>query len=223
MLNLKLMLEQLRKLFQQELPGEVAHVEFLPMRGSSQAAIASGVPYKKAAVAIILFVNHTGKLATVVTQRQVYDGNHSGQISFPGGKHEEEDRDLMQTAIRECVEEIGVDCAQFEQLGKLTSVYIPISQFLIHPFVFFAHNTTFDYQPNAREVAHVKEIDLHELFQPTAQSVEDVLISEEHSLKNVPHFNQGETKIWGATALLLNELKWMIGIDRIKNESEQNR
>ncbi|MEN9977645.1 MAG: hypothetical protein RLZZ569_270 [Bacteroidota bacterium] len=216
-------LELLRELFQQELPGETAHQEFLPMRGSSKAAIASGAPYRNASVAIILHCNQQGKLATIVTQRQVYDGNHSGQISFPGGKHDEKDADLLQTAIRECIEEIGIDCTNFEYLGSLTSLYIPVSEFLIQPYVFYAKDNTFQFARNEREVAAIKVIDLHALFHPSAQSKEDVIISEQHIIKNVPHFNQDNIKIWGATALLLNELRQMIYNDLVKIENEQNQ
>ncbi len=217
------MLTLLRELFQRELPGELAHQEFLPMRGSSKAAIANGAPHKKAAVAIVLFINQSGKLATIVTQRQVYEGNHSGQISFPGGKYEEQDHALVQTAIRECKEEIGIDCSSFIHLGELSRVYIPVSEFLIHPHVFFSNNKVFEYQPNEREVALIKELDLHELFHPSSRSLEDVFISQQQQLKNIPHFNQGNIKIWGATALLLNELKWLVYEELIKNGNEQNQ
>ena len=215
------MLTLLSELFQRELPGELAHQEFLPMRGSSKAAIANGAPHKKAAVAIVLFINQSGKLATIVTQRQVYEGNHSGQISFPGGKYEEQDRALVQTAIRECKEEIGIDCGSFIHLGELSQVYIPVSEFLIHPHVFFSNNKVFEYQPNEREVALIQELDLHELFHPSSRSLEDVFISQHQQLKNIPHFNQGNMKIWGATALLLNELKWLVYEELIKNGNEQ--
>lgn len=216
-------LELLRELFQQELPGETAHQEFLPMRGSSKAAIASGATYRNAAVAIILHIDLTGKLATIVTQRQVYEGNHSGQISFPGGKHDEQDADLRQTAIRECLEEIGIDCNNFEYLGSLTSLYIPVSEFLIQPYVFYAQDNSFQFTRNEREVAAIKAIDLHALFHPSAQSKEDVVISEQHIIKNVPHFNQNSIKIWGATALMLNELRLMIYNELVKIENEQNQ
>lgn len=216
-------LELLRKLFQNELPGEKAHQEFLPMRGSSKAAIANGAPYRNAAVAIILHNNEEGNLATIVTQRQVYEGNHSGQISFPGGKYDKQDTDLMQTAIRECIEEIGIDCSDFEYLGNLTSLYIPVSEFLIQPFVFYANFNSFQFTRNEREVAAIKAIDLRALFHPSAQSKENVVITDGNIIKNVPHFNQGNIKIWGATALLLNELRLMIYEELIKTENEQNQ
>ncbi len=216
-------LELLRELFQQKLPGEATHKEFLPMRGSSKAAIANGAPYRNAAVAIILYIDLNGKLATIVTQRQIYEGNHSGQISFPGGKHDEKDVDLLQTAIRECIEEIGIDCTDFEFIGSLTSVYIPVSEFLIQPFVFFTNDNAFQFTRNEREVAAIKAIDLHALFHPSAQSKEDVVISEQHVIKNVPHFNQDNMKIWGATALLLNELKWLVYEELIKSGNAQNQ
>jgi 8-oxo-dGTP pyrophosphatase MutT (NUDIX family) len=204
------MLEKLHYLFQQALPGEAAHLEFLPLRGSSKAAIASGAPYRSSAVAIILFENRRGTLSTIITQRQEYNGTHSGQISFPGGKYEPTDKNLLQTAIRECNEEIGIDIREDVLLGQLSQVYIPVSQFLIEPFVFFSKKASFDYHLSEREVATIHEIDLEELFAPQSVIKKDVTYPNGLILKDVPHFQQNRIEIWGATALMLNELKRLL-------------
>ena len=94
---------------------------------------------------------------------------------------------------------------------------------MIQPYVFYAKDNTFQFARNEREVAAIKVIDLHALFHPSAQSKEVVIISEQHIIKNVPHFNQDGIKIWGATALLLNELRQLIYNDLVKIENEQNQ
>lgn len=192
--------------FEKELPGERSHLAFMPVRGSSSEQIRQGITFRDSAVAIILFHNKAGKLCTIVTRRQVYDGSHSGQISFPGGKKELDDKNLLETAIRECYEEIGVYASNFELLKELTPLFVPVSKFLITPYVFYSENKSFDYMRSEREVAAIHEVDLLELFQSEVVQI-DVPINSEFVMKNVPHFKQGDILIWGATALILNELK----------------
>lgn len=198
--------EDLISKFEKELPGESSHLAFMPVRGSSSEQIRQGITFRDSAVAIILFHNEAGKLCTILTRRQVYDGSHSGQISFPGGKKELNDNNLLDTAIRECYEEIGVYASNFELLKELTPLFVPVSKFLITPYVFYSENKSFDYMRSEREVAAIHEVDLLELFQSEVVQI-DVPISTDFILKNVPHFKQGDILIWGATALILNELK----------------
>jgi len=199
--------EELIRQFEKELPGEQSHLSFMPVRGSSMEEIRKGIAFRDAAVAIILFHNTENKLCTIVTQRQEYDGSHSGQISFPGGKKEPDDANLMETAIRECYEEIGVHAGSFEFLKELTPLFVPVSKFLITPYVFYAHRHSFDYMRSEREVAAIYELDLLELYRPEALVNIDIMLSTEFTMKQVPHFKQGNILVWGATALILNELK----------------
>lgn len=193
--------------FSRELPGEKSHLAFMPVRGSSREQIRTGIAYRDAAVAIILFHNANNRLCTIVTQRQEYDGSHSGQISFPGGKKEPEDKHLLDTAIRECYEEIGIAANHFEMLKELTPLFVPVSKFLITPYVFYSHSRSFDYLPSEREVARICELDLLELFKPESVVNIDLQLTSALRMKQVPHFKQEEILIWGATALILNELK----------------
>jgi len=192
--------------FEHGLPGEQSHLAFMPFRGSSMEQIGKGITFRDAAVAIILFHNEAGKLCTIVTRRQEYDGSHSGQISFPGGKKEIDDDNLLDTAIRECYEEIGVHARNFEVLKELTPLFVPVSQFLITPYVFYSENKTFEYMRSEREVAAIHELDLLELFKSEVVYL-DLKINSDYTLKKVPHFQQEDVLIWGATALILNELK----------------
>lgn len=193
--------------FSGELPGEDSHLAFMPSRGSSRAQIQEGVAYRDSAVAIILFHNKENTLSTIVTQRQQYEGSHSGQISFPGGKKEVDDPDLIHTAIRECFEEIGIDAGSFEFLKELTPLFVPVSKFLITPFVFYSTQQSFHYNRSEREVAAIYELDLPALYEPESVVELDIPLNKEFTMKHVPHFKQGDILIWGATALILNELK----------------
>ncbi len=192
--------------FEKELPGEKSHLAFMPFRGSSMEQVRQGAAFRDAAVAIILFHNEAGKLCTIVTRRQEYDGSHSGQISFPGGKKELDDTNLLDTAIRECYEEIGVHAGNFEFLKELTPLFVPVSQFLITPYILYSHNKSFNYMRSEREVAAIHELDLLDLFQSEVVHV-NIQINTDFTMKNVAHFKQGDILIWGATALILNELK----------------
>lgn len=193
--------------FEKELPGEQSHLAFMPKRGSSAEQLRKGIAFRDAAVAIILFHNEENKLCTIVTRRQEYDGSHSGQISFPGGKKEMDDRNLLDTAIRECHEEIGVYASNFELLKELSPLFVPVSQFLITPYVFYSHHKSFNYMRSEREVAAIHELDLLELYKSESVVNIDIQIGSDFTMKNVPHFKQGDILIWGATALILNELK----------------
>lgn len=199
--------EQLIYLFQQPLPGEDTHLEFAPVRGRTSHFLATGKPYKSSAVAIVLFPVNDNDLGVLITQRQTYEGKHSGQLSFPGGKKEESDRDLLQTAIRECEEEIGLQLREDELVGKLSQVYIPVSGFLIDPYVFFLEQAPEQFVLNEREVHQLHKVVLAPLFKDEAVDRRDVEVLPGTIVPNIPHFVQGEVAIWGATALLLNEMK----------------
>lgn len=200
--------QELVSLFQQELPGEETHIGFAPVRGRTSEFLSSGKPYRESAVAIVLFpVNEFNELGVLVTQRQEYEGKHSGQLSFPGGKREISDINLLETAIRECQEEIGLLLQETLLIGKLSQVYIPVSGFLIDPYVFYLDQLPNDFQLNEREVKTLHYIALNPLFKEEAIERRDVEVLPGRFVEQIPHFVQGEVAIWGATALLLNELK----------------
>jgi 8-oxo-dGTP pyrophosphatase MutT (NUDIX family) len=194
-------------LFQQELPGEDTHVAFAPIRGRTSDFLAKGLPYKESAVAIVLYKIDEHNMAVLVTRRQTYEGKHSGQLSFPGGKREVSDENLLYTAIRECNEEIGLELSPDDLVGKLSPVYIPVSGFLIDPYVFFLDEKPEELVLNEREVKQLHEVSLFPLFKDESVVVRDVEVMPGQTVKDIPHFVQDDVAIWGATAILLNELK----------------
>ena len=199
-------LSQLAHALKHNLPGERAHLPLSPLhRPVTSEVIQNLTEYKESAVAVVLFEVET-TLQCILIQRTEYTGKHSGQISFPGGKKDNEDADLLATAIRECLEEVGVDISSSEYLGKLTQVYIPVSGFLVEPHVFYYSEVPVFVQQE-REVAAVFTISLDELL--AEDVISEMKVTTENKLvkMNVPCFAIRDKQIWGATALILNELR----------------
>jgi 8-oxo-dGTP pyrophosphatase MutT (NUDIX family) len=142
-------------------------------------------------------------------QRPSYDGSHSGQVSFPGGKRELSDENLAFTAIRECWEEVGIRLSENHLIGKLTSVYIPVSNFHVEPFLFY-YSEKPDFKADEREVESIFTITMNELLDDSNLDQMEVKISTNLTMKNIPCFNIANKQIWGATALILNELKMIL-------------
>jgi 8-oxo-dGTP pyrophosphatase MutT (NUDIX family) len=188
------------------LPGEDSHSKMAPInRARSSLAIKKAVEIKESAVGIHLFPNKNS-LDCILIQRPIYNGSHSGQISFPGGKKEKSDPHFEFTARRESFEEIGIPISNGKLIGELTQVYIPVSNFVVKPFIFF-HNEIINFIPDSREVQEIFKINLKDLDDDSNISEMDIQISSELILKDVPYFNLSNKQIWGATALILNELK----------------
>ena len=201
--------QHLIDLLREELPGEVAHQTMMPInRALSSEAIKEAKNVKESAVAVMLY-EENGISYCALIQRPAYEGSHSGQVSFPGGKKEISDKSILFTAIRECWEEIGIELQEQQLLGKLTAVYIPVSNFHVEPFLFYYPEKPI-FKPDQREVEAIITITLNELMDDSNVSTMEFVISPNVSMKNIPCFNIAEKQIWGATALILNELKIML-------------
>ncbi|PHI19392.1 coenzyme A pyrophosphatase [Lewinellaceae bacterium SD302] len=130
---------------------------------------------------------------------------HAGQIGFPGGSVEPADAHLQATALRETYEEIGVDPGRVEVLGKMTDLFIPISNFLVTPFIGFTPSRP-DYILQASEVAELIEVPFSDFFRASARQVSDRKIASGLRLKDVPYWQVGNVDIWGATAMMTSEI-----------------
>ena len=189
--------------FQQALPGESAHDAFAPYRKNFESQ--AEAIRKKAAVGIH-FYQENDDWYFLLIERSTYDGKHSAQMAFPGGKPEESDPHLEFTARRESAEEIGIPIDQGEKLMELSMVWIPVSSFEVTPFVFL-HNERPSIQLNAREVAHYYEVKLKDLLDEQSVSKTNIRVNEQVFMKDIPCFVLNEKIVWGATALILAELK----------------
>ena len=162
----------------------------------------------RVAAVLILLYKHQGSVSTIFIQRPDYEGIHGGQISFPGGKHEDVDTDVIQTALREANEETGVDREKITIIGKLTPLFIPVSNMIVTPVTAWINEEP-HYKYNTDEVAFLIEADLKTLLDPLIVKSKPFEIRGE--LVDIKYFNYKGYTIWGATAMILNELLILIG------------
>ena len=142
--------------------------------------------------------------ATVLIRRTTYLGAHSGQVSFPGGRMEPDDHDLSATALREAQEELGIDPTNVEMIGRLTELYIPASNFMMHPFVGLISGRP-AFTPDVREVSEVLEVPLAHFMRTDAVSETEIPLRNGYRLR-APYFDVSGHVVWGATAMVLSEL-----------------
>lgn len=147
---------------------------------------------------LILIYPKNNELYSVLMVRSTYDGKHSGQISFPGGK-KELNENLEETALREFEEEMGITIPNNQLIKKMTDVYIPPSNFLVTPYLGFSEKTP-SFSPNKREVAKLIEFPVRMLLD------KDII----QTTNNTPYFNIQNQFVWGATALILSELQFFL-------------
>jgi 8-oxo-dGTP pyrophosphatase MutT (NUDIX family) len=153
---------------------------------------------------LVLLYPRAGQLYLVLTRRTDTVGSHKGQISLPGGAWERGES-LVQTALRETCEELGVPPDGSEVIGQLSSLYIPPSNYCIYPFVAYRPVPPV-FRPDPLEVAQVLELPLALLLDPDIQKVEYWSDSRFDSPRRVPFFDIRGEVVWGATAMILSEL-----------------
>jgi 8-oxo-dGTP pyrophosphatase MutT (NUDIX family) len=162
---------------------------------------------KKSAVLILFYPGENG-IQFPLIRRNDYKGVHSGQISLPGGTWEESDGDLLYTALREANEEVGVMSEDVEILGPLTNLYIPPSNFMVQPYVGISHRRP-DFVPDPAEVAQIIEAPLNH-FRDSRYAVQSKIKHSTGALFDVPSFNILGHVVWGATAMMLSELTFIL-------------
>ena len=187
-----------------QLPGVQSQLKMASMRRLMQdGKVVVPGDVKKAGV-LALFYPSNGRVWLVFIRRAEYPGVHSGQISFPGGGREEGDQDMVATALREAEEEIGVSRNTVIPIGNLTDLFIPPSNFLVTPVVGYTYARP-DFMPDPDEVNEILEVPLDLLLDDKARQEKDITIFPAVKIK-VPCFYIDGNIIWGATAMMLNEL-----------------
>jgi len=194
-------LEQRLKL---PLPAGLAHE---PMRAVPVGALLPKfehrLPPKPGSVLILLYPDK-GSIKFPLTKRQTYAGAHSGQISLPGGKTELNET-YIHTALREAEEEIGIRRDEVTVIGKLSDFFVIPSNFMVVPVIAYSKVKPL-FIPDPREVARILTADLFDLLNEDAVKKKEITAASQFQMQ-APHFEIEGEIVWGATAMMLNELR----------------
>lgn len=209
-MNFNLFLDKVIHLEHLPLPGEMAQFKMSPPYRESLLKMNEQVikKSKKAAVMALFYPNINNETHVVLIKRKSYKGVHSAQFAFPGGKAEISDMTLMDTALRETEEEIGVPKHSVKVVKALTELYIPPSNFTVFPYVGTTVNTpTFIKQDS--EVEAIVEVSLQHFLNDAVVSTTTVQTSYNIEVE-VPAFYLNGNVVWGATAMMLSEIKELL-------------
>ncbi len=196
--------QHLANRLQQPLPGLDAHLKMASLNRVQWHNTLYDTSFFRESAVLILLYPKENEIFTALIQRPVYIGVHSGQISFPGGKTEKIDKNCIDTAIRECFEEIGVLVEENDILGTLSELFVPPSKFKVTP-VIAQLNDSPKFNLSEMEVERVIELKISDLFDD--QRIQKVQMSVNEANFIVPAFVFGELVIWGATAMIISEFK----------------
>lgn len=172
-----------------------------PVSGGKFRSKHPGQP-KRGGVTILLYPRE-GLWYLPFIKRPDYQGIHSGQISFPGGKMEPQDTDLIATALRETAEEVGVVINREQVIGTLSPLYIVASHYEVLPIVAFMEQAP-EFHPDPREVQGLIETSLDHLLLPDTVKQKEIRVRGMDI--SAPYFDIDKQVVWGATAMMLNEL-----------------
>ena len=201
------LINHIQQKLQLPLPGREAQLNMAPslrrhfLEASDDATVAC--------VMLLLYPKEE-KWNFVLIQRVTHEKDrHSGQISFPGGRLDKSDVSLEACALRETEEEVGVPQKDIRLLGKLSELYIPVSNYLVHPYVGFLENEP-QFIPQLSEVKEILEIPVAELINIENRKKKDMRGGRNIVLKNVPYFDFYGNVVWGATAMMLSEFEHLL-------------
>lgn len=196
-------IKELEIKLQSKLPGFEAQSLMAPKLRYNLSESEIEQTHARASAVLIPLYKKDHKWFTVFIQRHDYKGVHSGQISFPGGKKDEGDIDLTETALREAEEEVNINRHKVKVLGQLSQLYIPPSNFLVTPIIGYLEEIpVLKKQPY--EVKEILEIPLDLLFDPSSIKNKIIYLANgNHS--ETPYYDAYGKVIWGATAMILSE------------------
>jgi 8-oxo-dGTP pyrophosphatase MutT (NUDIX family) len=189
------------------LPGPAAHE---PMRATPSGKLRPDfqhkLPPKPGSVLILLYPDE-GKIKFPLTKRAEYNGAHSGQVSFPGGKSEGSET-RTDTALREAEEEIGINRNDTTVIGKLTEFFVIPSNFIITPII-ACQSSKPVFRPDPFEVVRVLEASIDDILDEGAIHTKEITAAKIYQLM-APHFIVENEVVWGATAMMLNEFRLVV-------------
>jgi len=198
------------KVKKMELPGEDSHFQMAPLERLQELKRKAYEMQsaKKAAVLCLFYPGMNGETKFVLILRKTYKGVHSAQVGFPGGKVEDDDENLVHTALRETFEEVGVESYGIDIIKKLTEVYIPPSNYFVYPFMGIVADTP-SFIPQDEEVEAIIEVPLIEFMDANARITKKLSTSYASNI-DVPAFELNGHVVWGATAMMLNEIRELL-------------
>ncbi len=198
------------KLKNLDLPGDDFHFTMAPLERLQELKLRASEmsTAKEAAVLCLFYPSFSEETHFILILRKTYKGVHSAQVGFPGGKVENCDLSLEHTALRETEEEVGVGRHGVLVLKKMTEVYIPPSNFFVHPFVGITHQTPL-FIPQEDEVEAIIEVPLLEFLSEEARIIQRLSTSYAKDIE-VPAFQLQGHVVWGATAMMLNEVRELL-------------
>lgn len=197
-------IHQLRANLQQPLPGKTA--QYKMAHAVRRSHVEPPEDARRAAV-LALFYPKNEQLHIVLIERESSNPNdrHRGQIGLPGGRYEPQDQTMKNTALREAEEEVGVDANTVQVLGQLSKLYIPVSNFLVYPFVGYTTSTP-EFTPQPEEVRAILEVPFSRFLDPSNLQKTNMDLAQNITLRDVPFFSVSGKVVWGATAMMLSEL-----------------
>lgn len=197
-------------MLREPLPG---HDRFMAMSGYKRPDVEEALrrdPSPRESAVLAMLYPRDGSLHTLLMVRATYDGVHSGQVSFPGGKREEHDADLQATALREFSEETGARPDEVHVLGAMSRVYIPPSRMLVTPFLAFTPALG-RLRPDPQEVAALVEAPVREVLRDDNLHFRMQELGMGGMRMRVPYFDISGQVVWGATAMMIAELRELFG------------
>ncbi|HEX8575592.1 MAG TPA: CoA pyrophosphatase [Flavobacterium sp.] len=206
-MDFKTLLKIIPNIVEQDLSGTLSHDKLSPPERKMimENLVLPDHNTRKAAVLMLLYPKKNESMHLVLIIRNTYAGVHSSQIAFPGGKVETFDASYEATALRETYEEIGIHPDLVTIIKAFTEIYIPPSNFMVYPFLGYAdHELSFTLDP--REVTGIIEIPVTHLLDDKNVALQNMSTSYMQNI-DVPVFNMEGKVIWGATAMILSELK----------------
>ena len=198
------------KIEKMELPGEAVQFKMAPidrLRELKRQAMEIDKA-RRAGVMALFYPTNEFETNLILILRKTYNGIHSAQVSFPGGKIEKTDRSIEDAALRETEEEVGVPRNNIAIIKKLTEIYIPPSNFFVQPFLGIIPNTP-KFVIEKREVEALIEVNLNSFMDERCVTTQ-ILSTSYATDMEVPAFNLNGHIVWGATAMVLNEVRELL-------------
>jgi 8-oxo-dGTP pyrophosphatase MutT (NUDIX family) len=199
--------EKLANRLTKPLPGALAHeVARAQSTGGARPKFDHVLPPRPGSVLILLYPDGD-HIRFPLTKRPEYLGTHSGQISLPGGKAEGNES-IIETALREGEEEIGINRKDVTVLGRLSDFFVIPSNFIVTPIVAITSKRPL-FIPQEREVVKILEGDVEALLKEDALKTKEITVAKIYTM-NAPHFEIEGEIVWGATAMMLNEFRLVV-------------